>query len=101
MSALSQSHCKFLLEMAYHLSLHLMLISTDRNVVSCLEQIEIPDKNIFLFSEFSVSLFLFSYPYKFLTLPTVFFLIELMGKFAILNTIKITDILPSNFENLV
>ena len=78
-----------------------MLVSTDRNVVSFLKQIEIPDKNIFLFSEFFCISFFIFLPYKFLTLPTLFFLIELMGKFAILNTIKITDILPSNFENLV
>lgn len=60
MSPLSQSHCKCLLEMAYHLSLHLMLISTDRNVVSFLKQIAIPDKNNFLFSEFfCISFFIF------------------------------------------
>lgn len=58
MNALGHSHYKCLSEVACHLSLHLMLISTGGNVGAFLKQIEIPDKEHHLFSGFFYSSFL-------------------------------------------
>ena len=52
-------------------------------------------KSTFLFSEFFLHLLFFlPCPYSFLTPPTLFFLIELTGKFIIQKSIKIIDIYP-------
>lgn len=95
MNTLGHSNYKCLLEMACHLSLHLMLICTGRKIVSFLKQIEITDKQCFILWG-SISL-KFSCPNK--SLLSALFFIELIGKFIILNTI--TDVLFSNFGSLV
>ena len=84
--------------MEHFVLLHLMLISTSRNLVSFLKEKTKKKnltKNIFLFSEFFLHLLFFlPCPYSFLTPPILFFLMELTGKFIIQNTINIIDIYP-------